>query len=96
MATLGEYSSLLQLGVGVGIGLSLFREPIEIRTHLLRRELDVQLKILAKSQTDFGKQKYLSMVQIQILFDDCVRNLENLQRPIMAALLINSLINVVF
>lgn len=68
MATIGEFSSLLQLGVGIGIGLSVFRAPVDLRVSRLSSALDDELRVLAGIKSDVARQRLgaLSAIKIEL------------------------------
>src|ERR1043166_198282 len=66
MATIGEFSSLLQLGVGIGIGLSVFPAPVDLRVNRLSSALEDELRGLAGIQSDVGKQRLGALAAIKV------------------------------
>ena len=68
MVTYGEFSSLLQLGVGIGIGLSIFKAPIDLRTNRIGRVLDAEILALRGGASDFTKQKRRELMMLRSRF----------------------------
>ncbi len=68
MATLGEYSSLLQLGVGLGIGLSLFRAPVDLRVSKLTERMDDEMTVLQHVGTSAAKERIAILSSIRLDF----------------------------
>ena len=83
MATYGDFSSLLQLGVGVGIGLSLFRAPVDLRVAKLMRILGGEITALRGSETQFGIRKRRDMQDLEFGFTTVRLSLERRQLPFM-------------
>lgn len=81
MATFGEFASLLQLGVGFGIGVSLFRAPIEIRARRLSASLQRETDILVGVQTIFARQKRNQLMDLRLQFEQSRSELERHQLP---------------
>lgn len=93
MATYGDFSSLLQLGVGVGIGLSLFRAPVDLRVAKLSRTLSGEITALQGSQTQFGKRKRRDMRDLELAFVTIRLSLERRQVPFMVCALLLAALN---
>ena len=68
MPTYGDFSSLLQLGVGTGIGLSLFRAPVDIRTANLERVLNGEILALRNAANDFARLKRRELMSLRLQF----------------------------
>lgn len=82
MATYGDFSSLLQLGVGIGIGLSLFRAPVDLRVAYLGRTIDSEIAML-RSPLPFAKRKRRDLQDLKLRFLTVSGNLERRQLPFM-------------
>lgn len=87
MATFGEFSSLLQLGFGVGIGLSYFRAPIDLRSASLRQEIEDEITIVDGVPSSEAEQKRGDLASLNLTFNDELDNLEKWQFPFMVAAL---------
>src|SRR5687767_12270602 len=83
MVTYGDFSSLLQLGVGLGIGLSVFRAPVDLRVSRITRIIDAEIAALSGTQTDVGRRKRIAFMDLRLSFATKSRGLENLQVPFM-------------
>ena len=93
MATYGDFSSLLQLGVGVGIGLSLFRAPVDLRVAKLMRILGGEITALRGSETQFGIRKRRDMQDLEFGFTTVRLSLERRQLPFMICALFLAALN---
>jgi hypothetical protein len=96
VATLGEFSSLLQLGFGIGIGLSYFRAPVELRASTLRQAIDGELLIVRGVATPKAQQKSADLASLKLAFSDVREQLEKLQLPFMIAAIAGAITNWVF
>jgi len=93
MATYGDFSSLLQLGVGIGIGLSLFRAPVDLRASKLIRVMDNELTVLRNPNNPFAKTKWRDVRQLRYRFGQIRDGLDRLQLPFMWAALALAVLN---
>jgi hypothetical protein len=93
MATLGEFSSLLQLGFGIGIGLSLFRAPVDLRTAKLAREIDGDLAAIRGVASEVARTKRRGLMTLKLRFANTRRELDSKQIPFMIAALLGALAN---
>jgi hypothetical protein len=84
VATLGEFASLLQLGVGIGIGLSVFRAPMELRAAHVEKSLADELKVFNGLTTEKALTARGNLASLQLEFNDVRRGLEELHKPFMA------------
>jgi hypothetical protein len=96
MASYGEFSSLLQLGVGIGIGLSIFKAPIDLRTNRIGRALDAEILALRGGASDFTKQKRRELMMLRLHFLQVRESLERLQRPFMVTAVAGAILNLLF
>lgn len=96
MATLGEFSSLLQLGFGIGIGLSYFRAPVELRASTLAQAIDGEISIVRGVTTPKAQQKTADLSSLKLRFSDIREQLEKLQFPFMVAAIAGALANWIF
>jgi hypothetical protein len=93
MSTFGEFTSLLQLGFGIGIGLSLFRAPVDLRAAKIARILDMEMTALRGVATAFGQQKRRKLMSLKLRFLDAQKELERQQFPFLIFTLLGALIN---
>lgn len=93
MATYGDFSSLLQLGVGIGIGLSLFRAPVDLRVANLARTIDGEISALRNSPVPFTKQKRRDLQDLKLRFVTVKANLNRKQLPFMVIAVILAVAN---
>jgi hypothetical protein len=85
MATMGEFSSLLQLGFGIGIGLSYFRAPVELRSASLGKAVDDEITVIAGVNTAKAQEKRGELSSLKLAFNDEMERLEKWQLPFMIA-----------
>lgn len=93
MSNLGEFSSLLQLGVGFGIGLSFFRAPMDLLLKKLEYDLAKEMDVLNAVQTPAAKR---ARAELSDLHMDISKNTETLNRlnlPFMIAALFGAVVN---
>jgi hypothetical protein len=76
MATMGEFSSLLQLGFGIGIGLSYFRAPVELRSASLGKAVDDEITVIAGVNTAKAQEKRGELSSLKLAFNDEMERLE--------------------
>lgn len=93
MATYGDFSSLLQLGVGIGIGLSLFRAPVDLRTSKLMRTMDNELTVLRNPNNQFAKMKWRDVRELRYRFGQVRDDLDKVQLPFMWAAIVLAILN---
>jgi hypothetical protein len=96
MTTYGQFSSLSQLGIAVGIALSLFRAPVDLRTSRIERSLNAEILALRGVHTEFGRTKWRDFMTLRLNFYATRERLENLQLPFMIFALISAAINLLF
>lgn len=95
MTTFGNFSSLLQLGVGIGIGLSLFRAPVDLRVSKLDRAIEAELAALRGVTLAFATLKRRDLLDLKLHFRSTKENLEVDMLPFMALAVIGSALNLV-
>lgn len=66
MPAFADFASLAQLGAGVGLGLSVFRAPIESRLIPIRSILRAEIDALETTVTDFGRTKKRSLLDLEL------------------------------
>ena len=93
MAVLGAFSSLLQLGVGTGIGLSVFRAPVDLRVRRISRTIEGEVVALKGVATPFARTKRRDMLDLRFQFVTVREELDNRLRPFMIAAVIGAFLN---
>lgn len=93
MATLGEYGSLLQLGFGIGIGLSVFRAPMDLIAAKLKSDLDAEFGVLENVSTSQAAIRRGKLFDLQIKFANTSLRLESFHLPFMIASILIALVN---
>jgi hypothetical protein len=93
LATLGEYTSLLQLGFGIGIGLSLFRAPTDLIAKGLAIDLNAELAVVERVESERARQMKLELLDLNIRLAATVKRLENSYVRILGAAIAAALIN---
>lgn len=93
MAMLGDFASLLQLGTGVGIGLAVFRAPLEVRSKRLEREISLERAVLTGVGAEDAKSRLAELSSIQLSFEAKKKDLGELQLPFMIAIVFLAAIN---
>jgi hypothetical protein len=93
MATLGEYGSLLQLGFGIGIGLSVFRAPMDLMSKAFERELNAEIDVFDDIQTIPAREKKTRLSNIKFDFSETSRALNIFHLPFMIASIAGAVVN---
>jgi len=94
MATYGDFSSLLQLGVGIGIGLSLFRAPVDLWTARLEKAFDAELRALRGTAiTGFRQKKRQALQGLRLRYFGAVRTAGKQLLPFMVAAATGAVVN---
>jgi hypothetical protein len=93
MATLGEYGSLLQLGFGIGIGLSIFRAPMDLLSLAFERDLSAEMNVLEGVQTPKAQTNKSALSDLKLEFAQTARTLESFHLPFMIAAIAGALVN---
>ena len=93
MSTLGEFSSLLQLGVGFGIGLSLFRAPMTLLLKKLSDDLTQEMDVLNSVQSAAAKRMKGELSNLQMDIATNAATLNRLNLPFMIAAIIGAAVN---
>lgn len=95
MTTYSDFSSLLQLGVGVGIGLSLFRAPVDLRVVNLSRTIESDLVVLRDAEMQFAKAKRRDLMDLKFRFIGICDDLNRWQLPFMVAAVVAAVLNLI-
>lgn len=95
MASFGDFSSLLQLGVGTGIGLSLFRAPVDLRVNAISRTIQNELIALEGAGTAFAVIKRRDISDLNLEFSTVKDGLDRTMIPFMIAAVIGAILNLV-
>jgi hypothetical protein len=93
MTSYGDFSSLLQLGVGIGIGLSLFRAPVDLRVSRIDRVIESELVALRGLATPFAKAKRRDIMDLRLRFVSIKDDLNEHMLPFMIAAVFAALLN---
>jgi len=93
MASFGDFSSLLQLGVGTGVGLSLFRAPVDLRVARISRTIEAELVALRGVTMPFAQRKRRDMLDLKLRFVTVREALDRSLMPFMIAAVIGAFLN---
>jgi hypothetical protein len=93
MATLGEYSSLLQLGVGFGIGLSLFRAPMTLYLDKLENDLAAEVDVLEKVNSPKAREARSVLATLKLEISKKQNTLERWNLPFLIAAILGAAVN---
>lgn len=93
MATLGEFGSLLQLGFGVGVGLSFFRAPMDLRAKALSKAIESQFAVVSGVKSQRARERSGKLASVKLEFTQKRRQLELLNLPFMIATVAFALLN---
>lgn len=95
MTTLGDFSSLFQLGVGTGIALSLFRAPVDFRSNRMNRVLDSELTALKNATSHFARIKRRNLLDFSLRFNSARDAIERVLLPFMVFAVMGAIANLV-
>src|SRR5260221_8844759 len=93
MSNLGEFSSLLQLGVGFGVGLSFFRAPMNLLLKKMEHDLAKEMDVLDAVQTPPAKRAKAELSGLQMDISKTPVTLNRLNLPFMIAAIIGAAVN---
>lgn len=85
MATLGEFGGLLQLGFGLGIGLSVFRAPLNLRAISVSKVIADDINVLKSVNTAAARAKRGKLASLWLRFDEARQKVDRAQLPFMIA-----------
>src|ERR1700737_3588200 len=93
MSNLGEFGSLLQLGVGFGVGLSLFRAPMTLLLRKLDEDIAKEMDVLSTVQSIEAKRVKADLSALKM---DIAKNTETLgllALPFLISALVGAAVN---
>ena len=93
MANLGEYGSLLQLGFGIGIGLSLFRAPMDLLSARLKSDLHSEVEVMTNVHTAKANEKKSQLSDLNLEFVNTAATLNKFHIPFMIACIFSAFVN---
>jgi hypothetical protein len=93
MPTLGEFSSLLQLGVGFGVGLSFFRAPITLILGRLQSDLTNEMNVLQDNRSPEAGRSRAALSDIKVDTAEATKTLDKFSLPFLIASLIGAGVN---
>jgi hypothetical protein len=93
MATLGEYGSLLQLGFGIGVGLSIFRAPMDLLSRSFEKDLDAEMNVLEGVQSPKAQAIRSALSDLKLEFAQTSRALDSFHLPFMIATILGAIVN---
>ncbi|TXN22170.1 hypothetical protein [Methylobacterium sp. WL9] len=95
MATMGEFGSLLQLGFGIGAGLSVFRAPILRRANRLMRQIDRDLAAIRGVPSRIADDKISQLNLLAVRLTIKRQKLEIFEKPFLMLALLGSVTNLI-
>lgn len=93
MADLGEYGSLLQLGVGIGIGLSIFKAPMEWLEAKLEHDLASEFDVVKNAETDTARKARADLADLRVDLANADRQLNRFNVPFLIAAILGAGVN---
>lgn len=93
MATIGEFGSLLQLGFGIGAGLSLFRSPLDLRVKSISSAINDEIKLAELVRSDIAKERLGNLHTIKLRFEEIKIKAESKQYPFFYATVVGAALN---
>lgn len=94
MAYMNDFASLLQLGFGIGAGLSLFRAPMDLRAAGIQRRIGSEIEVLERVKSPGASAKVGLLSSLEMRFHENKSELDGSLKPIMAMTFIVALVNV--
>ncbi len=95
MSNLGAFASLLQLGFGIGIGLSVFRTPLTLRATILGKRLDSELTIIRDIRSTQAEELRGKISSAKLVYHNAMQEIEKSYLPLMGAVLVGAAANLV-
>lgn len=96
MSIISDFTSLFEIGVGLGVGLSLFRMPVDNRkTHLIRR-IEEGIELFKHGHTTYAKKRYEEFSEISIRLHIDIISMEQGIKHHPIVMLIGALMNFTF
>lgn len=95
MALFGDFSSLFEVGLGIGIGLSLFRIPIDNRKSHLVNRVENELKLFSTPKNDEATARYERAASLALELDAAIMELEKRVKHFPVVALVGALMNAV-
>jgi hypothetical protein len=96
MATLAEFASLLQVGFGLGIGLSVFRVPVDMRIERISKIVDNEIRARTNIKTEGAKEKRQKLFDLKQNLVDAETKLGKTLRPCMFFAAAGAAINIIY
>ena len=93
MSNLGEFGSLLQLGVGFGVGLSLFRAPMTLLLRKLDEDIAKEMDVLSTVQSLEAKRVKADLSDLKMDIATNTETLNWLTLPFMITALVGAAVN---
>lgn len=90
---MGEYGSLLQLGFGIGAGLSVFQAPLKLRYEYLNKAIVEQLEMTSGIQTEKSTAIHARLSTLIVALGVHNDQLNDLQKPFLILCLIGAAVN---
>ena len=95
MSVMSDYDSLLQLGFGIGAGLSVFRAPLELRYSHLSTSIDTQLAATRNITTSKAIDMCQKLSDLRINLAGEYKFVRRWQRPFLYSCIMGSIINLI-
>lgn len=96
MPTMSDFASLLQLGAGIGIGFSLFRAPLDVRTDRFERILNSEEGAFRGNESERGRYVLRKIHSARIKLQLTRRELHDTHSHMSFILFIIAVINWIF
>ena len=93
MSSMGEYGSLLQLGFGIGAGLSVFQAPLKLRYEYLNTSINAQLKMTANTNSVKADDLHAKLSELYLSLGMRNDRISELQKPFLVCCLFGAALN---
>ena len=93
MGIMSDFSSLLQLGVGIGLGLSAFRAPLDLRTRAIEAGIEEEWNIIDRLGSVRAQTLRGEIATLKLEYAQAKTRIEKVQFPFLIATLGGALAN---
>lgn len=96
MPAYGDFTSIAELGTGIGIGLSFFRAPIDKRLLYLRGRIETEMTLLKAISTPLATSKKTEFSNLSVKVSTKRRELERVLKGATVIASLGAAVNAMF
>jgi hypothetical protein len=93
MGIMSDFASLLQLGVGIGLGLSVFRAPLDLRTRAIEAGIEQEWLILDRLETPRAQSLRGEIATLKLNYNQAKTRIERMQYPLLILTILGAMAN---